>query len=147
MTLTFIGNLEQQFYLYDIKPERRLGITIASSKLFHFFQLPLYQPFRQTAIAKEQRISYQIGKITFNEVIDLVGKDWVYANARQQLEAHIAYLRHDYIHTFTSTDLQAIAPEIKTLVAGIEAGDYTASPTLEKCAFCPYLAFCDYAMI
>ena len=132
-----------------------------------FWQLPLYRPFRQTAIAKEQPISYQIGKITFNGVIDLVGQDWVldyksdrarqplehrfqlwvYATALQQTEAHIAYLRHDYIHTFTESDLKAIAPEIKTLVAGIEAGNYHATPTLEKCAFCPYLAFCDFAII
>ena len=132
-----------------------------------FFQLPIYQPFRQTATHKEQRISYQIGKITFNGVIDLVGNDWVldyksdrrvnplehrfqlwvYARALKYNQAHIAYLRHDRIHTFADSELRAIASEIEILVAGIETGNYTATPTLEKCAYCPYLAFCDFAII
>ncbi|MDJ0573423.1 MAG: UvrD-helicase domain-containing protein [Pleurocapsa sp. MO_192.B19] len=139
------------------------AITLAQ----RFFQLPIYQHFRHTAVAKEQQISFQLGKITFNGVIDLVGDNWVldyksdrsinpedhrfqlwvYAQALKLPNAHIAYLRHDYIHSFTEADLTVIAPEATTLAQQIYLGNYTATPTMEKCAACPYIAFCDYAMI
>jgi ATP-dependent helicase/nuclease subunit A len=132
-----------------------------------FFQLPIYQHFRQTALTKEQQISLKIGKITFNGVIDLVGDNWildyksdrqiqpedhrfqlwVYAQALQHPHAHIAYLRHDHIHSLNHDDLNAIAPEINLITQQIHAGNYTATPTLEKCAICPYIAFCDDAII
>ena len=132
-----------------------------------FFQLPLYQHFRDAAVAKEQQISFQLDKITFNGVIDLVGDNWVldyksdrhmqpedhrwqlwvYAQALGHPNAHIAYLRHDRIHSFTPADLTATTAEINTLAQRIYLGDYTATPTMEKCAICPYIAFCDYAAI
>jgi ATP-dependent helicase/nuclease subunit A len=137
-----------------------------------FWQLPVYQPFRDHAIAKEQQISLQIGKIIFNGVIDLVGDNWVldyksdrdiapqdhrfqlwvYARALQgdtplqHQQAHIAYLRHDYVYSFNQSQLKAIAPEVEILSDRIYAGDYTPTPTMEKCAVCPYLAFCDFAI-
>ncbi|MEL7420558.1 MAG: hypothetical protein AAGK10_18600, partial [Cyanobacteria bacterium J06555_3] len=54
-----------------------------------FFQLPLYQHFRQTAIAKEQQIGLKLGNITFNGVIDLVGNNWIldYKSDRSRLRA------------------------------------------------------------
>ena len=132
-----------------------------------FFQLPMYQHFRQTATAKEQQISLKLGNITFNGVIDLVGNNWIldyksdrtmqpadhrfqlwaYARAIGYNNAHIAYLRHDRIHSFDSSQLQAIAPEADNLAQQIERGNYTATPTMEKCAVCPYIAFCGDAMI
>ena len=132
-----------------------------------FFQLPIYQHFRYTAVAKEQQVSLQLGKLTFNGIIDLVGNDWVldyksdravqpadhrfqlwiYAQALKRPSAHIVYLRHNRIYSFTKNDLAAIAPEANNLSQQIYQGNYTATPTLEKCAFCPYLAFCDDAMI
>jgi len=139
------------------------AITLAHQ----FFQQPLYQNFRETAIAKEKKISLQLGKLTFNGVIDLVGNDWVldyksdrtmhpldhrfqlwtYAQALQQPNAHIVYLRHNHVHSFTESDLQAIALEAEELAKQIYLGNYTATPTMEKCAMCPYIAFCDDAMI
>lgn len=132
-----------------------------------FFQLPIYQHLRQTAITKERQIKFKLDRLTFNGVIDLVGNDWVldyksdraiepqahrfqlwaYATAMEQLQAHIVYLRHDRIHTFTKADLAKIAPEAEALARQIERGNYTATPTLEKCAYCPYLAFCPDAEI
>lgn len=139
------------------------AITLAQ----RFFQLPLYQSFRASAIAKEQQVSLKLGKITFNGVIDLVGDNWildyksdrtiqpedhrfqlwVYAQALNYNNAHIAYLRHDLIHSFQETELNAIASETNNLAQQISQGNYTATPTMEKCAFCPYIAFCNDAMI
>ncbi|MEM8832460.1 MAG: UvrD-helicase domain-containing protein [Cyanobacteria bacterium P01_G01_bin.19] len=132
-----------------------------------FFQLPVYKYFRQTAIAKERQISLQLGKLTFNGVIDLVGDNWVldyksdrtiqpqehrfqlwaYAQALRHERAYIAYLRHDLVHQFEEHDLMQTAPLAKDLSDKIYWGDYSATPTIEKCAFCPYIAFCDDAEI
>jgi ATP-dependent helicase/nuclease subunit A len=132
-----------------------------------FFQLPVYQQLRKTAVAKEQQISFQLDRLTFNGVIDLVGNDWVldyksdrmmqpkdhrfqlwvYAAALNHPNAHIVYLRHDKIHSFTQSDLTEITAEAHSLSQKIHQGDYTATPTTEKCAYCPYLAFCNDATI
>jgi ATP-dependent helicase/nuclease subunit A len=132
-----------------------------------FFKLPIYQHLRQTAVAKEQQISFKLDRLTFNGVIDLVGNDWVldyksdrtiqpedhrfqlwvYAAALNHPNAHIVYLRHDKIHSFTPSHLSEIADEAHALAQNIYQGDFIATPTMEKCAYCPYLAFCNDAMI
>ncbi|MEO1005104.1 MAG: UvrD-helicase domain-containing protein [Cyanobacteria bacterium J06638_38] len=132
-----------------------------------FFKLPTYQHLRQTAVAKEQQISFQLEQITFNGVIDLVGNDWVldyksdrtmhpadhrfqlwvYATALNQSQAYIVYLRHDHVHHFTAQQLAEITPEARSLSRKISQGNYTATPTMEKCAYCPYLACCKDAAI
>lgn len=132
-----------------------------------FFKLPMYQFLRQTAIAKEQQINFKLGQITFNGVIDLVGQDWildyksdrqmlpqdhrfqlwVYAAALNRPQAHIVYLRHDKIHSFSPSQLSSIAAEANELAQKISQGDYSATPTTEKCAYCPYLAPCNQAAI
>jgi ATP-dependent helicase/nuclease subunit A len=132
-----------------------------------FFKLPVYQHLRQTAIAKEQQISFKLDRLTFNGVIDLVGHDWVvdyksdrtmqpmdhrfqlwiYAAALNHPNAHIVYLRHDHIHSFTKNNLAEIADETYALAQNIYQGNFIATPTTEKCAYCPYLAFCEDATI
>jgi len=132
-----------------------------------FFKLPVYRHLRQTAVAKEQQISFKLDRLTFNGVIDLVGHDWVldyksdrtmqpldhrfqlwvYAAALNHPHAHIVYLRHDQIHTFTNSHLEAIADEADVLAKNIYQGNFIATPTTEKCAYCPYLAFCNDGMI
>jgi ATP-dependent helicase/nuclease subunit A len=132
-----------------------------------FFKLPIYQELRQTAVAKEQQISFKLDRLTFNGVIDLVGHDWVldyksdrniqpldhrfqlwiYAAALNYPHAHIVYLRHDRIHSFTKSNLAEITDEAHALAQNIYQGNYIATPTMEKCAYCPYLAFCDDGMI
>ena len=132
-----------------------------------FFKLPIYQKLRQTAVAKERQISWQLGSLTFNGVIDLVGDNWVldyksdrvmqptdhrfqlwvYAAALNYPNAHIVYLRHDRIHSFNQSQLAATTAEANNLAQNISQGNYTATPTTEKCAYCPYLAFCNDAMI
>jgi ATP-dependent helicase/nuclease subunit A len=130
-----------------------------------FYLLPIYQPFRDTATAKERQISLSIGSMSFNGVVDLVGDNWVldyktdreitpqehrfqlwaYAKALGYDRSHIAYLRHDRVYSFSPLELSSIESGAITLVKQIETGNYTATPTMEKCAVCPYLAFCDFA--
>ena len=132
-----------------------------------FFKLPMYRQLRQTAVAKERQISWQFGSITFNGVIDLVGNDWVldyksdrlmhpkehrlqlgvYAAALARPSAHIVYLRHDKIHSFNNSQIATTMAEAENIATKISQGDYTATPTTEKCAYCPYLASCNDATI
>jgi len=72
---------------------------------------------------------------------------WIYAAALNYPNAHIAYLRHDQIHSFTERDLAEISLEANNLSHEIYRGNYIATPTMEKCAYCPYLDFCDDASI
>ena len=69
----------------------------------------------------------------------------VYARALERPQAHIAYLRHQHLHTFTRDALAAIAKETEVIVEQIDSANYTATPSLEQCAICPYLSLCDYA--
>lgn len=137
------------------------AIALAS----RFWQHPQYQSFQTTAIAKETKISLSIQQITFTGVIDLVGENWVldyksdreinpqdhrfqlwaYAQALESQQAHIAYLRHDYLHSFSQVELNQITEEVESVVKAINAGNYVANPSPVNCQICPYGTFCDFA--
>ncbi|MDJ0687563.1 MAG: UvrD-helicase domain-containing protein [Xenococcaceae cyanobacterium MO_188.B32] len=130
-----------------------------------FYQVPLYQPFRQTATAKEKQVRLQLGQITFIGVVDLVGDNWVldyksdrsfsphhhrfqlwaYARALGAIQAHIAYLRHDSLYSFSETELNSLTSEVKDLVKQISAGNYQAKPSDVNCSTCPYFSLCEFA--
>ncbi|MGK7948559.1 MAG: UvrD-helicase domain-containing protein [Xenococcaceae cyanobacterium] len=131
-----------------------------------FQQAPVYEPWRENAIAKEKQVRLQLKEITFIGVVDLVGDNWIldyksdrsisphhhrfqlwaYARALEYPEAHIAYLRHDYLHSFTAAELNSLTPEVEKLVTQISAGNYQAKPSEDNCCVCPYLAICDFAI-
>uniref|UniRef100_A0A7C3KHC7 DNA 3'-5' helicase n=1 Tax=Oscillatoriales cyanobacterium SpSt-418 TaxID=2282169 RepID=A0A7C3KHC7_9CYAN len=99
-----------------------------------FWRSPTYQPVRHGDW--EYALQLSVGLITLNGSADLVGADfvldiktdqaqdpedyrfqlWAYAKATQKTKAHIAFLRHDTLHTFASTDLQTIGAEVNELV-------------------------------
>ena len=140
-------------------------VTEAMELVNRFLNQSIYKTFRNTAITKEERITLTLGNITFTGIVDLLGKDWIldyksdhiinpdhhrfqlwaYAKALNYKTAHIAYLRHDYIHTFSPSDLESIALEIPELINQIEAGNYQAKPSLENCTICPYNSLCEFA--
>jgi ATP-dependent helicase/nuclease subunit A len=140
-------------------------VTEAIALASRFWQHPAYQPFQSKSIAKEAKINLQIQQITFTGVIDLVGENWIldyksdrdinpqnhrfqlwaYARALKAQQAHIAYLRHDYLHSFSQVELIQIAEEVESLVREIHASNYTANPSPENCQTCPYVSLCDFA--
>ncbi|WP_052055805.1 UvrD-helicase domain-containing protein [Myxosarcina sp. GI1] len=156
---------EEKLQTFAEPASDRASVTEALAIAKQFFQLPMYAYFRQTAVAKERHISWQIGSITFEGVVDLVGHDWVldyksdreinplehrfqlgvYARALERPQAHIAYLRHQHLHTFTIDALDAVAQQTEAIVEQINSANYTATPSLEQCAICPYLSLCNYA--
>ncbi len=149
---------------YDLSGDTTV-VTEAMELVQRFLQHPIYKPFRNTAITKETRITIQLGNITFTGIVDLLGKNWIldyksdriinpdhhrfqlwaYAEALNYNTAHIAYLRHDSIYTFSASDLQEIALEVPELIKQIETGNYQAKPSLENCTICPYNSLCEFA--
>ena len=130
-----------------------------------FQQVPIYQPFRRSAIAKEKQVRLQLGEITFIGVVDLVGDNWIldyksdrslsphhhrfqlwaYACALGYKQAHIAYLRHDYLHSFAEAELNSLTPEVEDIVTQISSGNYQAKPSENNCSTCPYVSLCEFA--
>ena len=132
-----------------------------------FYQVPIYQPFRQNAIAKEKQVKLQLGQINFIGVVDLVGDNWVldyksdrsfspqhhrfqlwaYAYALGAKQAHIAYLRHDSLYSFSEAELNGLTSEVKDVVSQISAGNYQAKPSDVNCSTCPYYSLCEFAYV
>ena len=122
-----------------------------------------YAPFREGIVAKERPVSLRFAGLTLNGRVDVLGEDWVldfktdrvvapqyhrfqlwaYAEATGVRTAHIAYLRHDRLHTFGAEDLATTAREATALVRRILAGDYTPTPSSEICQVCPYAEICE----
>ena len=139
-------------------------VTEAMDLVNKFLNHPIYKSFRNSAIEKEKRVTIKLGNITFTGIVDLLGKDWIldyksdrvinpyhhrfqlwaYAESLNYKTAHIAYLRHDSIYTFSELDLQKIALEIPELVNQIETGNYQAKPSEENCIICPYNSLCEF---
>ncbi|MBD2093299.1 UvrD-helicase domain-containing protein [Microcoleus sp. FACHB-1515] len=136
--------------------------AIALAKRFD--QAAAFAALRSTAIEREQSISWKIGKLRLRGIVDLVGTDWIldfktdrivapahhrfqlwaYARALNRSTAHIAYLRHDRLHSWTAADLEKVGLASEAIVQGIISGRYPANPTPISCQGCPYGEVCQH---
>jgi ATP-dependent helicase/nuclease subunit A len=121
---------------------------------------------RETA-AHEHPIIYNAGGITFHGVIDLLGSDyvldlktdavvdplhhkyqlWAYAMATGMKTAHLAYLRHDILHTFNSASLDEISDEARQMIDQMRNGIFDAKPSEKACSYCPFREICSDAKL
>jgi ATP-dependent helicase/nuclease subunit A len=128
-----------------------------------FRKSAIYEAYLQGAQAWEHPISLTIDSIKLNGFIDLLGADfildfktdrvmqpthhrfqlWAYAAATQKPTAHIAYLRHDRVHTFDSQALSSIHQEAESLIHSIQNGYFSSTPSLAICYICSYREICD----
>ena len=110
----------------------------------------------------EKPLQFQRSGITFTGKADLVGADfvldiktdqefdpqehrfqlWAYAHSLDQPQAHIAYLRHDRLHTFTFQDLAKIAIEAEDLITQLSDRRFDPTPSIAHCNICPYSVIC-----
>lgn len=154
-----ISNLE------DLQP-----YSLASSVEYLQDALDLAEQFRRSPTFTSVRhgsweypLQLKKGPLIFNGLADLVGDTfvldiktdremhpqdhrfqlWAYSTATQKNTAHIAYLRHNTLHTFTPADLESIAQETEEMVGAIAQGDYTPKPSSRACAYCPYAEICE----
>ncbi len=121
-----------------------------------------YKNIRKLAKGRERPMMLREGSLVINGVADLLSHDfvldfktdrqmnpqhhrfqlWVYAKALKVKTAHIAYLRHDCLYTFSEQDLDECEKEGQLLLKRIME-DYTANPSLENCHWCPYAEICE----
>jgi ATP-dependent helicase/nuclease subunit A len=130
-----------------------------------FYTLADYALFQEGQ--REKVITLKIGCLTLNGIIDVLGENWVldfktdkekdpqhhrfqlwaYAQATDSKTAHIAYLRHDYLHTFSAAELEETGKEVEILVKQILDGDYCAISSDRNCSYCPYWEICEERFI
>jgi ATP-dependent helicase/nuclease subunit A len=128
-----------------------------------FRESDVYADYRSGSIAWEHRVSLEVGGLGLNGAIDLLGSDfvldfktdavmrpehhrfqlWAYAEAANQSIAHIAYLRHDVVHSFDAQALATIRSEAEGLVQAIQAGDFSPIASEDSCGICPYSEICS----
>ncbi|HEY9692439.1 MAG TPA: BREX-3 system P-loop-containing protein BrxF [Oculatellaceae cyanobacterium] len=147
---------------FDLSVGREL-IDEAIALAQRFDLSPFFAPFQEIQAQREQPVTLNIGRLRLNGVVDLLGADWVldfktdqemipdhhrfqlwaYAQATGRATAHIAYLRHDQLHTFSVAELAATEVEAQTLVQSISDGHYPAAPSSLNCACCSYAELCQ----
>ncbi|MBE7382986.1 MAG: PD-(D/E)XK nuclease family protein [Leptolyngbya sp. SIO1E4] len=69
---------------------------------------------------------------------------WAYSQATAKPNAHIAYLRHDLLYTFTSTQLSELESSASKLINGLMKSDFIPNPSETNCGICPYAEVCDH---
>ncbi|MGP1386763.1 MAG: UvrD-helicase domain-containing protein [Thainema sp.] len=126
----------------------------------------IYQPYRNATGHYEKSIQFAFNGLTLNGIIDLLTDDfvldfktdrhihphhhrlqlWAYAQATQRPSAHIAYLRHDHVHTFDTAALQAVEEDAVIAVNHILRGEFVPTPSEESCGICPYAVMCDRSL-
>ncbi|MEA5594796.1 BREX-3 system P-loop-containing protein BrxF [Rivularia sp. UHCC 0363] len=126
-----------------------------------FDEVADFTPFKQGE--REKSVNLKIGKLTLNGIIDVLGENWVldfktdqeidpqhhrfqlwaYAKSTDSKTAHIAYLRHDYLHTFDTAQLEETGKEAEVLVEQILNENYSAIASDKNCSYCAYAEICE----
>ncbi|NER39269.1 MAG: UvrD-helicase domain-containing protein [Oscillatoria sp. SIO1A7] len=147
--------------LFDLSLEREY-VAEAISLCLRWDELPVYAPYRKGDTIREQGLNLTIEGLSLVGVVDLLGKDfvldfksdrervphhhrfqlWAYARATERPNAHIAYLRHSELYTYSPDYLQEVGEEARALVKDILAGDYPPRPWPANCNSCPYTEIC-----
>jgi ATP-dependent helicase/nuclease subunit A len=70
----------------------------------------------------------------------------VYARAAGVESALIAYLRSGQLHEFSAAELREAYAEAQRVIAGINAGGFGSTPSVEACGYCGYREICEDAV-
>jgi ATP-dependent helicase/nuclease subunit A len=128
---------------------------------------PRFQTVRESIEGREQRVTTELAGIRLHGVVDAVGDGFVldyktgepgegdghllahglqvavYARALARERAHVAYLAVGELRSFEPAELRKAVESAEGILASIAAGDFTATPTLERCGRCPFESICD----
>ncbi|HHP7245254.1 MAG TPA: UvrD-helicase domain-containing protein [Elainellaceae cyanobacterium] len=146
-------------------PPEAIRDALNLAKMFH--QSGVYAPYRNQPSIAEYPVTISVGTLSLNGTVDVLAPEfvldfktdqtinphhhrlqlWAYATATERSTAHIAYLRHNVIHTFEEVDLGAIAQEAKAVAGGIGRGEFIPTSSEETCQICPYSLICDHSTI
>lgn len=148
------------------KHELQLPITAVQEALElaqKFHSADVYRNYRRGNLRWEENISLEVGGLTLNGVVDLVGDDfvldfksdqsiqpehhkfqlWAYSRATGKADAYLAYLRHDHIHPFNTATLKDLDHQSNQLVERLMNRDFVPKPEHHRhCRICPYAEIC-----
>ncbi len=147
----------------------RLGLGLVPAQVQEALDLarrfncaPLYAPYRSPAGQAEYPVAFEFGGIHLSGYIDWLGPDyvldfktdrvvkpqqhclqlWAYAYATGRQVAHLAYLRHDRVHSWGLTDLDQLTALATGVVERIARDDFSPTPSPGACQACPYGRIC-----
>jgi ATP-dependent helicase/nuclease subunit A len=126
-------------------------------------EVPAFAALCGQADLREERVRLRQGGLVLHGIVDVVGPDFVldyktdarmrpeehlaqlslYALAAGKPTAHVAYLRHDLLHTWTPGNLAAGSVAVEALIAGIRQGEFAPRPSLDACSACAYASICE----
>ncbi len=126
-----------------------------------FRHAPAFAAYRQGQ--REAWVQLECQGMLFNGYVDRLGDEfvldfktdrtldpqhhrfqlWAYSRAAQKPHAHIAYLRHDHLHTFTPAELDNLDRPAHAMIEQLAQGNFTATPERDRCSRCPYFSCCD----
>jgi len=147
-------------YAFDLPLE---AVTEALNLANKFRQSHTYKDLQKVPYQAEHPIVLKQGSLIFNGFVDVLAPSfvldfktdreinphhhrfqlWAYSTATNKATAHIAYLRHDKVHTFAQEELKAIAQEAKVMIQRITEGNFQPKPSSEACRICPCNSFCE----
>ena len=130
-----------------------------------FQELPIYESIRGGNW--EVPMQFSQSHLIFNGKADLVGDDfvvdikteqecnpqehrfqlWAYAHTLKKSHAYIAYLRHDLLHSFSTSELESISQEAEVLIQKIGDRVFDPTPSEVVCGICPYSTFCEESVV
>ncbi len=131
------------------------------------FRGVVYERARDLGNLREVRFVEDFGPFRLSGIADLVGDDfvldyktdavmdpdshrfqlWAYAKALNKSRAFIAYLAHDVLHEFTTSDLTRIEDEARDLLERLSKGENAATPSATVCGVCVYNEVCAFRYV
>lgn len=123
----------------------------------------VYDSVRVPAVGREINLQFEREGLSLFGVADLLAEEfvldyktdreadpqehslqlWTYARALGKETAHIAYLRHDMLHTFDKADLERMDEAADHTIRNIVEGRFDPTPSEHVCKFCPYWQICE----
>ncbi|MHA0036501.1 3'-5' exonuclease [Deinococcus sp. PESE-13] len=153
--------IQGQFTHLSSAERREVGQLVATLQEPAFKELLVQQPQR------ELQVTYPVGDLTFEGVIDALYDGWVvdyktdrrmepadhlpqlslYSAATGAQRASLAYLRHAQLHHYSAADLQQGTEQVERMVGGVQALEFSPTPAPTRCRFCSYRQVCDAALV
>lgn len=122
-----------------------------------------YRPVRPLIRDREQQVTLELAGVQLRGVADAVGEEFVldyktgdpgeddahllqvavYAHALGRQRAHVAYLSQRTLVSYGTRELERGLETAQVLIRGISAGDFGATPSVNKCGSCAFEAICS----
>lgn len=158
-------DLQDEAAILPLTPDHPDWATKALDLANHFRRDEHTQSLWSQRQAQEVPIAGEFESLWLHGSIDLLGPDfvldfktdqrvdpqehrlqlWAYAHLSQRPAAHLAYLKHQHLHTFIAADLEIAHAEARNLIHQMHRGAFEPTPNPEHCLHCAYREICPAA--